>query len=72
MALTFVTLVFGELSPKRVAMHRAEGWSLMAARPLAVLARLAGPAVWLLGRSTDAVIRLLGVWAWNRTSAANL
>lgn len=59
--LTFVTLVFGELSPKRLAMQRAEGWSLLAARPLAALARVAAPAVWLLGRSSDAVIRLLGV-----------
>jgi putative hemolysin len=60
LGLTFVTLVIGELAPKRVAMQRAEGWGLAAARPLAALAVLARPAVWLLGRSTDLVVRLLG------------
>jgi putative hemolysin len=58
--LAFVTLVIGELAPKRVAMQRAEGWGLLAARPLAALATIARPAVWLLGRSTDLVVRLLG------------
>lgn len=60
LALTFVTLVFGELAPKRVAMQRAEGWGLAAARPLTALAAVTRPAVWLLGRSTDLVVRLLG------------
>jgi putative hemolysin len=58
--LTFVTLVVGELAPKRLAMQRAERWGLLAARPLAVLAAVGRPAVWLLGRSTDVVVRLLG------------
>lgn len=58
--LTFVTLVLGELAPKRVALQRAEGWSLVAARPLAWLAKAARPAIWLLGLSTDAVVRLVG------------
>jgi putative hemolysin len=58
--LTFVTLVVGELAPKRVAMQRPEGWSLLVARPLSGLATLARPAVWLLGKSTDVTVRLLG------------
>src|SRR6187402_3253234 len=32
--LTFITLVIGELAPKRIALQRAEGWALVAARPL--------------------------------------
>jgi putative hemolysin len=60
LVLTFVTLVIGELAPKRVAMQRAEGWGLLAARPLAALATFARPAVWLLGHSTDLVVRLFG------------
>lgn len=60
LVLTFVTLVIGELAPKRVAMQRPERWGLIAARPLAVLATIARPAVWLLGRSTNLVVRLLG------------
>ncbi len=58
--LSYVTLVFGELAPKRIAMQRAEGWGLLAARPLTVLAQMARPAVWLLSRSTDIAVRLLG------------
>ncbi|MCD0443107.1 hemolysin family protein [Glycomyces sp. A-F 0318] len=60
LVLTFVTLVFGELAPKRIAMQRAERWALLVARPLDVLATVARPAVWLLGRSTDLVVRLTG------------
>jgi magnesium and cobalt exporter, CNNM family len=60
LVLTFVTLVFGELAPKRVAMQRAERWALMAVRPLNAIARLARPVIWLLGASTDLVVRVMG------------
>ncbi|MGW3898394.1 hemolysin family protein [Micromonospora profundi] len=59
-ALTFVTLVFGELAPKRLAMQRAERWALLSARPLDLLARVSRPAVWLLSWATDVVVRLAG------------
>ncbi|MFC0528759.1 hemolysin family protein [Phytohabitans kaempferiae] len=59
--LSFVTLVLGELAPKRIAMQRAEGWSLVAARPLDALSALSRPVVWLLGRATNLVVRLAGV-----------
>jgi putative hemolysin len=59
-ALTFVTLVVGELAPKRLAMQRAERWALLSAGPLDLLARLSRPAVWLLSRSTDVLVRLCG------------
>ncbi|MEU7033508.1 hemolysin family protein [Streptomyces sp. NPDC046237] len=59
-ALTFVTLVVGELAPKRLGMQFAERWSLLAARPLDVLATVSRPAVWVLGRTTNFVVRLLG------------
>lgn len=58
--LAYVTLVFGELAPKRVAMQRAERWGLLAARRLALLSTLTRPAVWLLSRSTDVAVRLMG------------
>ena len=60
LVLTFVTLVFGELAPKRIAMQRAEAWALLVARPLDLLSNLSRPAVWLLGRATDGVVRLTG------------
>lgn len=58
--LSYLTLVFGELVPKRLAMQRSESWSLRVARPLDSLARLTRPIVWMLSRSTDLVVRLLG------------
>jgi putative hemolysin len=58
--LTFVTLVIGELAPKRIAMQRAEPWALLAARPLNLLAALSRPAVWLLSQATDLIVRLVG------------
>ncbi|WP_439427083.1 hemolysin family protein [Micromonospora sp. LA-10] len=58
--LTFVTLVLGELAPKRIAMQRAEGWALLVARPIDALSTFSRPAVWLLSRSSDAVVRLAG------------
>jgi len=60
LVLAYITLVFGELAPKRVAMQRAEGWGLLAARPLGALSSFTRPVVWLLGRSTDVAVRLLG------------
>lgn len=58
--LTFVTLVIGELAPKRIAMQRTEGWAMLVARPLDVLSMISRPAVWLLGVATDLVVRLAG------------
>jgi putative hemolysin len=60
LALSYVTLVFGELAPKRVAMQKAERWGLVMARPLAFLSTLTRPVVWLLSHSTDIAVRLMG------------
>jgi putative hemolysin len=58
--LTFVTLVIGELAPKRIAMQRTEGWALLVARPLDILSTISRPAVWLLSVSTNGLVRLAG------------
>jgi putative hemolysin len=60
LVLALVTLVFGELAPKRLAMQRAEAWGLLAARPLVVIAKLAAPAIWLLSHASNLTVRLLG------------
>jgi putative hemolysin len=60
LVLAYITLVLGELAPKRVAMQRAERWALVAARPLQLMSSLTRPVVWLLSRSTDLAVRLLG------------
>jgi putative hemolysin len=59
-ALTLLTLVFGELAPKRLAMQRAEAWGLVAARPLAFLSRITAPASWFLSHATNLTVRLFG------------
>ncbi|MCW3818686.1 hemolysin family protein [Micromonospora sp. DR5-3] len=60
LVLTFVTLVVGELAPKRLAMQWTERWALLSAGPLDLLSRLSRPAVWLLSRATDLLVRLAG------------
>ncbi|WP_079273505.1 hemolysin family protein [Streptomyces sp. TN58] len=60
LVLTFVTLVAGELAPKRLAMQFAQRWSLIAATPLDMLATASRPAVWTLSHSTNLLVRLLG------------
>jgi putative hemolysin len=58
--ITFVSLVFGELAPKRIGLQRAARLSLLAAPMLDRLATLARPVVWLLTRSTNLLVALLG------------
>ncbi len=60
LVLSYFTLVFGELAPKRVAMQRAEKWGLLMARPLDVASKLTRPIVWMLSHSTDLAVRLMG------------
>ena len=60
LVLAYLTLVFGELAPKRVAMQNAETWALRLARPLSGLSTLTRPIVWLLSKTSDVAVRLLG------------
>lgn len=58
--IAYVSLVFGELAPKRLALQRAESVSRFTAGPLTALAKATRPVIWLLGHSTDVVVRLAG------------
>jgi putative hemolysin len=60
LAISYVSLVLGELAPKRLALQRAEGLSLVVAPFLDSLASLSRPVIWALSKSTDGVVRLLG------------
>ncbi len=60
-ATTFLTLVIGELVPKRVALQYADRIALIVAKPMTILSRLVGPVVHLLSGSTDVVTRAFGV-----------
>jgi putative hemolysin len=60
LVISYVSLVVGELTPKRLALQRAEGFALVVARPLNTIARLSRPVIWLLSASTNVLVRLLG------------
>lgn len=58
--ITYVTIVVGELVPKRIAQINAEGIARLVARPIQALATVSRPFVRLLSFSTDAILRLMG------------
>lgn len=58
--IAYLSLVLGELVPKRLAMQRAVGFTKALAPPLNAFAMVMRPVIWLLSRSTDLVVRLLG------------
>src|SRR5579884_2368823 len=60
LVISYVTLVIGELAPKRLALQRAESAARLLGPSLDRWATLMRPAIWLLSVSTDAVVRLLG------------
>ena len=59
-AISYISLVAGELTPKRLALQRAEGFALLVAAPLNAIAKMFRPIIWLLSKSTDVLVRLLG------------
>jgi len=61
LGITFLSLIVGELVPKRVALNDAERVASAVARPMILVTRLSSPLVWLLRISSEAVLRILGV-----------
>jgi putative hemolysin len=59
--ITYVTIIFGELVPKRIGQLYPEVVSRHAARPMRYVAKGAGPFVWLLSASTQAVLKVLAI-----------
>ena len=59
--LSFFTLVFGELVPKRLAMKKAESIALALSGVISFISAAFRPIVWLLTVSTNLVLKLLGV-----------
>jgi magnesium and cobalt exporter, CNNM family len=58
--ISYVSIVVGELTAKRLALQRAEGVALALAPLVDFTARVARPAIWLLGVSTNILVRVLG------------
>lgn len=59
--VTYLTIVFGELVPKRIGMSTAERTSMLIARPMMLLSKIAAPFVWLLSKSSETAVRMLGI-----------
>src|SRR5215203_4860507 len=65
-AITYLSLIIGELVPKRLALSGAEAVASRVAGPMRLLSAITAPAVWFLSVSTEGVLRLLGA---HRTGA---
>jgi putative hemolysin len=59
--VTYLTLVFGELVPKRIAMSNAEKVSRIIAGGMNLFSRIMSPFVWLLSSSTTLIVNLMGI-----------
>ncbi len=61
LAISYFSLVFGELVPKRLAIFKSEAIALQSASVIDVIAKLFRPIIWLLSKSTDLVMRAFGI-----------
>ena len=59
--LSFFTLLFGELLPKRIAMKKADKIAIALCTPVAFISALFAPLVWLLTVCTNGLLRLFGI-----------
>ncbi|HEX6517891.1 MAG TPA: hemolysin family protein [Nocardioidaceae bacterium] len=59
-AISYLSLVLGELAPKRLALQRAEGISLALGPMIDKISKVSRPVIWLLSKSTNGVVRLVG------------
>ena len=66
--ITYLSLIVGELVPKRIALANPERVASLVARRMKLLSHLAAPAVWLLKVSTDAVLRFMKLSATRKES----
>ena len=61
LVLSYFTLVFGELVPKRVAMRKAESLALGISGLISTISTIFAPIVWFLTASTNGILRLMGI-----------
>jgi putative hemolysin len=60
LTIAYLSLILGELVPKRIALQRAAGVALLTAPALDRFASVMRPVIWLLSASTDLLVRILG------------
>ena len=61
LVIAYISLVFGELVPKRLALFRTEQIALGSAAFIDVIAKLFRPIIWLLSQSTNVVVKVFGI-----------
>ncbi len=59
--VTFLTLIFGELVPKRIGMAIPEDIATIVVRPMNILSKTASPFIWLLSKSSDLIFKVIGL-----------
>src|SRR5688572_959119 len=59
--ITFFSIVFGELLPKRIGLLFPEKIASAVAAPMDILSRAASPFIWLLGKTNDFFLKILGI-----------
>ncbi len=59
--ITFISILLGELIPKRIALHNPERIASILAGPMIVVSKLFSPLIWLLGKFSDFILNMLGI-----------
>jgi putative hemolysin len=59
--VTFLSIIFGELIPKRLGITRAEKIACVVARPMLLLSKATAPLVWILNKTTNFLFRIFGI-----------
>ena len=59
--LTYFTLIFGELVPKRIGMAKAEEIAMNAVKPMNFVSIITSPFIWLLSKTSDLIFKLIGL-----------
>lgn len=59
--ISFITLIFGELVPKRIALQKAEAYSMFCAKPILIVSKIASPFIKVLSWSTKFILRIFGM-----------
>ena len=67
--LSYFTLVFGELVPKRIALQKAEAFSLFVVQPIYIISKILSPFIKLLSLSTNGFLHLIGMKTENLEEA---
>lgn len=59
--ISYLTLVLGELVPKRIALQNSEKVAMFAIKPIVIMSKIARPFIWFLSCSTSVIMKLLGL-----------